>query len=57
MELLVSMGIAAILEALKDKRSVAKILDKLAKVYVAIEREAEVTPMLRARIETARHKS
>lgn len=54
MDMLVAMGIAALLEALQDKKAVARILPKLAKVYVAIERVAEANPALSAAIEKAR---
>lgn len=56
MELLVAMGVAALIEALQDKKALVKILPKVAKVFVAIERVAEVNPSLAGAIERARSK-
>jgi len=54
MEYFVAIGVAALLEALQDKKALTKILPKVAKVFVAIEREAEQSPALAAAIEKAR---
>jgi hypothetical protein len=56
MEYFVAIGVAALLEALQDKRALLKILPKVAKVYVAIERVAETSAPLAAAIERARSK-
>jgi hypothetical protein len=56
MEFWVSAGVSAILEVLADRRSVTKIVSKLAKVFVAIERESQVNSSLAAAIEKARAK-
>lgn len=54
MEILISMGIAALLEGLQDRKALPKIAAKVAKVFVAIERTAESSPLLTAAIEKAR---
>jgi len=56
MDYFVSIGVAAIIEALQDKKALQKIAPKLAKVFVAIERAAEQSPTLSAAIEKARTK-
>jgi len=50
------MGVAAVLEVLKDKASLKRNLAKIAKVFVTIERAATASPMLGAAIEAARQK-
>lgn len=57
MEYFVSIGVAALLEALQDKKALVKILPKIAKVFVAIEREAALNVSLAAAIERARSKA
>lgn len=57
MEYFVSIGVAALLEALQDKKAVVKIQSKIAKVFVAIEREAALNVSLAAAIERARSKA
>jgi len=57
MELLVSMGVAAIIEALLNKKNHVTLAPKLAKVFVAIERAAQSSPTLAGAIERARSKS
>lgn len=54
MDYFVSIGVAALLEALRDTKAVVRIAPKLAKVFVAIERVAEANPTLAAAIEKAR---
>ena len=56
MEYWVSIGVAALLEALQDKKAITKILPKIAKVFVAIERESQVNANLAAAIERARNR-
>lgn len=56
MELLAAMGVAALIEAVQTKSALMKILPKVAKVFVVIERAAEVNPSLAAAIERARSK-
>lgn len=57
MEYFVAIGVAALLEALQDKKALVKITPKVAKVFVAIERAAELSPTLTAAIEAARRKA
>jgi len=57
MELLVSMGVAAIIEALLNRKNHVTLAPKLAKVFVAIERAAQSSPTLAGAIEKARSKS
>ena len=57
MEYFVSIGVAALLEALQDKKALVKIVPKVAKVFVAIERAAETSAVLTAAIEKARMKA
>lgn len=57
MEYFVAIGVAALLQALEDKKALVKILPKVAKVFVAIERAAETSPSLAGAIEKARMKA
>lgn len=56
MDLLVSMGIAAVLESLSRSSKVVVKAAALAKLFVALERAAEANPTLAAAIENARAK-
>jgi hypothetical protein len=56
MDYFVSIGVAAIIEALQDRKALQRIAPKLAKLFVAIERAAELSPPLSAAIEKARMK-
>lgn len=56
MGVLVSMGAAAIIESLKQKKDLAQVAEVIAKVYVKIERAAAASPMLTAAIERQRQK-
>ncbi|HEY9758860.1 MAG TPA: hypothetical protein V6C97_27070 [Oculatellaceae cyanobacterium] len=57
MEYFVAIGVAALIEALQDRKALRRVLPKVAKVFVAIERAAEVQPELTAAIERARQKA
>jgi len=57
MDILISMGISALLEALKDKKAIIRLAPAMAKVFVALERSSALTPTLAAAIERARQKS
>lgn len=57
MEYFISIGVAALIQALEDSKALVKFASKFAKVYVAIERAAETSPTLRAAIEKARAKA
>ena len=56
MEFAIAMGVAAVLQALEDKKAYQKYADKLAKVYVKIERVADKSPTLGGAIIAARRK-
>lgn len=56
MDLFVSLGIAALLEALADKKSHVRLAPKFAKVLVSIERASITSPVLREAIIAAREK-
>ena len=56
MDIFIAIGVAALLETLKDRKALNKSLPKFAKVFVAIERAAALSPALTAAIETARLK-
>lgn len=56
MEVFIAIGVAALIEALNNVGVVQKNASKFAKVFVAIERFAETSPMLRAAIEKARQR-
>lgn len=57
MDTLISMGVAAVLDALLDKKRVITLAPKLAKLFVALERTAEHVPTLAGAIERARQKA
>jgi len=54
MDLVIDIGIAALLRILKSKKDVQKWLPAIAKVFVAIEDVAAVVPDLAAAIEKKR---
>jgi hypothetical protein len=56
MDMLVAMGVAAIIEALQNKKNLQALAPKIAKVFVAIERAAQVSPTLSGAIEAAKRK-
>jgi len=56
MDMLVSMGVAAILEAVKDRKVFLRNLPKLVKVYVALDRLRKLSPALDAAITKAEEK-
>lgn len=57
MDLVIDIGIAALLRILKNKRDVQKWLPAIAKVFVAIEQTADIVPDLAAAIEKKRMES
>ena len=56
MDIFIAIGVAALIEALKDRKALSKSAPKLAKVFVAIERASTLSPVLTAAIEAARLK-
>ena len=54
MDFYVDLAIAVLLRLLKDRRSFARYADALAKVYVAIEKAANVDATIRDAIEAKR---
>jgi hypothetical protein len=54
MDLVIDIGIAALLRILKNKKQIQMWLPALAKVAVALERTAELVPDLAAAIEKKR---
>lgn len=56
MDALVAMGVAAIIEAMQDKRAIQRLAPKLAKLFIVIERAAETSPVLSGAIIGARRK-
>lgn len=50
----INLGISALLQVLKNKKDVQKWMRAIAKVYVEIERTAELIPDLRGAIEAKR---
>lgn len=57
MDWMIDMGIAALLRVLQNKRDIQKWARAIAKVYVSIERTAELSPDLTAAIEKKRAES
>lgn len=53
-DILIDLGIAALLRILKSKKDVQRFLPALAKVFVAIENVAAVVPDLAGAIEKKR---
>jgi len=56
MDMLVSMGVAAVLEALKDRKAFIRNLPKLVKLYVALERLRKSSPLFDSAITEAESK-
>jgi len=56
MDMLISLGVNAVLEGLKDKKALVKFVDAFAKVYVKIERVAAVNITLTDAIRRQREK-
>jgi len=56
MDYFIAIGVAALLQALEDRGAIVKFASKFAKVFVAIERAAEINATLRGAIEKARAK-
>lgn len=57
MDILISLGVNAVLEALKDKAKLVKFVDAFAKVYVKIERVAATNMTLTEAIRRQREKA
>ena len=56
MDYFISIGVAALLQALEERTALIKFAPKFAKVFVAIERAAASNPTLAAAIVKARDK-